>query len=120
MSIDTLTPGSPAGSAPRHLSGNCAPVAAELTAHDLPVTGRIPDAPSGWCLRTSPTPELSRRDRAGSVSGGREAVLRKWTRDPAAGTVREEQCDDRPGEFSRVGDRQTGRQAEFGHVTCAH
>ncbi|MFF0431761.1 hypothetical protein ACFYU9_05990 [Streptomyces sp. NPDC004327] len=54
------------------------------------------------------------------MSGGREAVLRKWTRDPAAGTVREEQCDDRPGEFSRVGDRQTGRQAEFGHVTCAH
>ncbi|WP_305965162.1 carotenoid oxygenase family protein [Streptomyces sp. IMTB 2501] len=41
----------------------------------------------------------------------------KWTTDPATGTVREEQCDDRPGEFPRVDDRLTGRTSGHGHLT---
>ncbi|WP_329253642.1 carotenoid oxygenase family protein [Actinoallomurus sp. NBC_01490] len=39
-----------------HLAGNYAPVAEELTAYDLPVTGRVPDALSGWYLRNGPNP----------------------------------------------------------------
>jgi carotenoid cleavage dioxygenase len=42
---------------PRHLSGNYAPVAEELTAHDLPVTGRIPEQLTGWYLRNGPNPQ---------------------------------------------------------------
>ncbi|MFD9123396.1 carotenoid oxygenase family protein [Kitasatospora sp. NPDC059571] len=41
---------------PRHLSGNYAPVTEELTAHDLPVTGSVPAALSGWYLRNGPNP----------------------------------------------------------------
>ncbi|MCT9003606.1 carotenoid oxygenase family protein [Streptomyces rhizosphaerihabitans] len=62
-------------------------------------------------------PELWRR--TGDVIDRRqEAVLWKWTIDPATGTVHEEQCDDRPGEFPRVDDRLTGLDAAYGHVTC--
>lgn len=39
-----------------HLAGNYAPVADELTAHDLPVTGTIPPELSGWYLRNGPNP----------------------------------------------------------------
>ncbi|MFJ9822834.1 carotenoid oxygenase family protein [Streptomyces sp. NPDC101160] len=79
------------------------------------------DAPDGTVVvHVMRYPELWRRDRAGAVSGSREAVLWKWTLDPATGTVREEQCDDRPGEFPRVDDRLTGRQADFGHMTSAN
>jgi carotenoid cleavage dioxygenase-like enzyme len=41
---------------PAHLAGNYAPVTEELTAHDLPVTGRIPDRLTGWYLRNGPNP----------------------------------------------------------------
>ena len=41
---------------PAHLAGNYAPVNEELTAHDLPVTGRIPDRLNGWYLRNGPNP----------------------------------------------------------------
>jgi carotenoid cleavage dioxygenase-like enzyme len=41
---------------PAHLSGNYAPVTEELTAYDLPVTGRIPDRLTGWYLRNGPNP----------------------------------------------------------------
>ncbi|MDN3351530.1 carotenoid oxygenase family protein [Actinomadura sp. DC4] len=41
---------------PPHLAGNYAPVTEELTAHDLPVTGRIPGELTGWYLRNGPNP----------------------------------------------------------------
>ncbi|MET7282043.1 carotenoid oxygenase family protein [Kribbella sp. NPDC005582] len=39
-----------------HLAGNYAPVETELTAYDLPVTGQIPPALTGWYLRNGPNP----------------------------------------------------------------
>jgi carotenoid cleavage dioxygenase-like enzyme len=39
-----------------HLAGNYAPVAEELTAYELPVTGQVPAALSGWYLRNGPNP----------------------------------------------------------------
>jgi carotenoid cleavage dioxygenase-like enzyme len=39
-----------------HLKGNFAPVADELTAFDLPVTGTIPPELNGWYLRNGPNP----------------------------------------------------------------
>jgi carotenoid cleavage dioxygenase len=42
--------------------------------------------------------------------------LWKWTIDLAAGTVREEQIDDRPGDFGRVDDRLIGRDARYGYL----
>ncbi|MGW3669236.1 carotenoid oxygenase family protein [Streptomyces sp. NPDC005141] len=55
------------------------------------------DAPDGTIvLHVMRYPELWRR--TGDVIDRRqEAVLWKWTIDAATGTVREEQCDDRPG-----------------------
>lgn len=38
------------------LKGNFAPVAAELTAHDLVVEGNIPEALTGMLLRDGPNP----------------------------------------------------------------
>ncbi|MEV7543111.1 carotenoid oxygenase family protein [Streptomyces sp. NPDC089915] len=46
-------PGTPPN---RYLSGSFAPVTEEVTAHDLPVTGRIPAHLSGRYLRTGPNP----------------------------------------------------------------
>ncbi|MEV7289534.1 carotenoid oxygenase family protein [Streptomyces sp. NPDC093252] len=46
------------------------------------------------------------------------AHLWRWTVDLTTGTVREEQLDDRPGEFPRVDDRLAGLDADFGHVTA--
>ncbi|WP_031076912.1 carotenoid oxygenase family protein [Streptomyces sp. NRRL WC-3742] len=40
----------------RYLSGNFAPVTEEITAHDLPVTGRIPGHLDGRYLRIGPNP----------------------------------------------------------------
>ncbi|MET8702526.1 carotenoid oxygenase family protein [Kitasatospora sp. NPDC004723] len=40
----------------RYLSGNFAPVTEEVTAYDLPVTGRIPAHLNGRYLRTGPNP----------------------------------------------------------------
>ncbi|MFI9505330.1 carotenoid oxygenase family protein [Nocardia sp. NPDC052566] len=45
--------------APAHLAGNFAPVTEELTAYDLPVTGRIPAELSGWYLRNGPNPHAA-------------------------------------------------------------
>lgn len=52
---------------------------------------------------------------AGKPSG--PAALWRWTLDLAAGTVKEEQMDDRPGEFPRTDDRLAGLAARYGHVT---
>jgi carotenoid cleavage dioxygenase-like enzyme len=57
-------------------------------------------------------PELWRRD-----TPQRHATLWRWTLDLTTGTVREEQIDDRPGEFPRVDDRLVGLDARFGHMT---
>ena len=46
-----------------------------------------------------------------------EAVLWRWTVHPAAGTVREQQLDDRPCEFPRIDERFTGREVRHGHVS---
>ena len=42
--------------------------------------------------------------------------LWKWTIDLATGTVREEQLDDRPGDFGRVDDRRVGLDARYGYL----
>ncbi|GAA5057886.1 carotenoid oxygenase family protein [Nocardia callitridis] len=42
-----------------HLAGNFAPVADEITATDLPVTGAIPAELSGWYLRNGPNPHAA-------------------------------------------------------------
>lgn len=48
-----------------------------------------------------------------------KASLWRWTIDLVAGTVREEQIDDRAAEFPRVDERLVGQHADFGHVTVA-
>jgi carotenoid cleavage dioxygenase len=47
------------------------------------------------------------------------ATLWRWTIDLSTGSVIEEQCDDRPGEFPRIDDRLAGLDARFGHITAA-
>jgi len=42
---------------PFHLDGNYAPVTREITAHDLPVEGRIPEALNGCYVRNGPNPK---------------------------------------------------------------
>jgi carotenoid cleavage dioxygenase len=42
--------------------------------------------------------------------------LWRWTIDLAAGTVTEEQIDDRPGDFGRVDDRMVGLDARYGYL----
>ncbi|MGW5429323.1 carotenoid oxygenase family protein [Streptomyces sp. NPDC004059] len=75
------------------------------------------DAPDGTIvLHVMRYPELWRRDAHGRTREQR-AVLWKWTIDTVAGTVREEQIDDRTGEFPRVDDRLTGLAAGHGHMT---
>lgn len=79
------------------------------------------DAPDGTIVvHVMRYPQLWRRTGDGAVDRDRQAVLWKWTLDPVAGTVREEQCDDRPGEFPRVDDRLTGLRSAFGHATCGN
>ncbi|MFC1409434.1 carotenoid oxygenase family protein [Streptacidiphilus sp. N1-12] len=47
------------------------------------------------------------------------ASLWRWTLDLAAGTVREEQLDDRNAEFPRIDDRLAGLPSRYGHATAA-
>jgi carotenoid cleavage dioxygenase-like enzyme len=42
--------------------------------------------------------------------------LWRWTIDLDAGTVHEEQIDDRPGDFGRVDDRRVGLDARYGYL----
>ncbi|MCF3131231.1 carotenoid oxygenase family protein [Streptomyces olivochromogenes] len=79
-----------------------------LNAHDTP-DGRI-------VLHVMRYSEIWRRTDQG-ISPPQDAVLWSWTIDPATGTVREEQLDDRPGEFPRTDDRLTGLPAAHGHIT---
>ncbi|WP_107654973.1 carotenoid oxygenase family protein [Nocardia suismassiliense] len=48
-----------------------------------------------------------------------KSTLWRWTIDLAAGTVAEEQLDDRVAEFPRVDDRLVGSNARFGHTAVA-
>lgn len=78
------------------------------------------DAPDGTIvLHVMRYAEIWRRTAQG-LTPPRDAVLWKWTVDPATGTVREEQLDDRPGEFPRVDDRLTGLATTHGYVTCGN
>jgi carotenoid cleavage dioxygenase-like enzyme len=52
-----------------------------------------------------------------SVDQPGESLLWRWVIDLAAGAVTEEQLDDRPGDFPRVDDRLTGKNARRGWVT---
>lgn len=56
--------------------------------------------------------------RYAALDGRTPSFLWRWTIDLAAGTVAEEQLDDRFGEFPRMDDRLTGQPARFGHVTA--
>ncbi len=59
-----------------------------------------------------------RYDRLGDGVGLDDAgTLWRWTVDPASGTVREEQLDDRGAEFPRIDDRLAGLPADRGHAT---
>jgi carotenoid cleavage dioxygenase-like enzyme len=53
------------------------------------------------------------------VALGGNATLWRWTIDLTAGTVREQQVDDRPTEFPRIDDRLAGLPTAFGHATEA-
>lgn len=44
------------------------------------------------------------------------AKLWRWTIDTASGSVKEEQLDDRPGDFPRVDDRRMGLPARYGYT----
>ncbi|MFI9403714.1 carotenoid oxygenase family protein [Nocardia sp. NPDC052316] len=48
-----------------------------------------------------------------------KSTLWRWTIDLAAGTVAEEQLDDRVAEFPRVDDRLVGSNARFGHAAVS-
>ncbi|MGZ8763184.1 MAG: carotenoid oxygenase family protein [Acidimicrobiia bacterium] len=48
---------------------------------------------------------------------GDQATLWQWTIDPGSGTVKEEQLDDRPGDFPRVDDRRVGLPQRYGYIT---
>ena len=47
-----------------------------------------------------------------------DPMLHRWTIDTAAGTVTEEQIDDRPAEFPRVADAVIGKKHRFGYETA--
>ncbi len=51
---------------------------------------------------------------------GEQATLWKWTIDQAAGAVKEEQLDDRYGDFPRVDDRRVGLPARYGYLAQLH
>ncbi|MEO5901742.1 MAG: carotenoid oxygenase family protein [Ilumatobacteraceae bacterium] len=51
------------------------------------------------------------------TAAGDDAVMWRWTIDTVAGTVTEQQLDDRPCEFPRVDDRLIGQPAARGWVT---
>lgn len=46
-------------------------------------------------------------------------TLHRWRVDPVAGTVSEEQLDDRPADFPRVADAAAGRPARHGYLAAA-
>jgi carotenoid cleavage dioxygenase len=53
---------------------------------------------------------------AGFGDFGEQAQLWRWTIDTRAGTVREEQLDDRRADFPRIDDRLIGLPARYGYV----
>ncbi|WP_371793408.1 carotenoid oxygenase family protein [Streptomyces sp. NBC_01471] len=79
------------------------------------------DAPDGTIvLHAMRYPELWRKPADDKPSADTSAVLWKWTIDPRTGTVREEQVDDRSGEFPRTDDRLLGLNSTYGHMTSGN
>ncbi|HEU5423086.1 MAG TPA: carotenoid oxygenase family protein [Nitrolancea sp.] len=75
--------------APFHLTGNHAPVDAERTAHNLPVTGAVPPELTGWYIRNGPNPRTPSGHwftgegmlHAVRLQGGRATCYRnRWVR----------------------------------------
>lgn len=70
--------------------------------------------------------EGCRTDRLNTAFGGdepvraRPPVLHRWRVDLAAGTVTDEQIDDRPGDFPRVNDDLAGADTRYGYVARAN
>ncbi|MFE0464591.1 carotenoid oxygenase family protein, partial [Kitasatospora sp. NPDC058965] len=62
--------------------------------------------------------DVVRYDRLGDGVGlDQTGSLWRWTVDLAAGTVREDQLDDRRGDFPRIDDRLTGLPYRHGHTS---
>ena len=59
---------------PAHLNGNFAPVPDEITTTDLPVTGIIPPAPSGYARDWQPRNWLVHNDVVSVIDFGRAAM----------------------------------------------
>ncbi|MVU78242.1 9-cis-epoxycarotenoid dioxygenase [Nocardia sp. ET3-3] len=75
------------------------------------------DEPGRLIVHVMRHPSMWRKD---SQDFDETATLWRWTIDLNAGTVREEQLDDRAAEFPRIDDRLAGLDARFGHATAAH
>ncbi|MGW4244778.1 carotenoid oxygenase family protein, partial [Nocardia sp. NPDC004722] len=73
-----------------YLTGNYAPVTEEVTAHELPCTGTIPENLTGWYLRNGPNPKAANSKHwflgdgmvhGVRIEGGRAASYRnRWVR----------------------------------------
>jgi carotenoid cleavage dioxygenase len=63
-------------------------------------------------------PAMFRNDRRGPNEG--TPTLWRWTVDPGAGVVKEEQLDDRAIEFPRVDERVVGRPHRYGWAATLH
>ncbi len=79
-----------------------------LNAYDL-VDGRV-------VVDVAKHPRMFDRDPLGPNEG--PATLWRWTIDPAAGRVREEQLDDRGQEFPRHDERIIGRPHRYGYTAA--
>lgn len=53
------------------------------------------------------------------VTEGARPSLHRWTIDPAAGTVREQQLDDRPADFPRLNMHRSGTANRYGYLAHA-
>ncbi len=51
-----------------------------------------------------------------AVADGTPPVLWQWTIDPAAGTIADQQLDDRPTDFPRINDAHAGAPSRFGYL----
>jgi len=61
-------------------------------------------------------PRLNTSFGAEGLSEPVRPVLHRWTIDPVAGTVRDEQLDDRATDFPRIDDRFAGRANRYGYT----
>jgi carotenoid cleavage dioxygenase-like enzyme len=118
------------------LEGAFKPVTEELTAFDLPVTGRIPRELNGRYLRTGPNvlgledprahhwtnfdaPFFVAGRGSGGPYGAGTARLDRWTIDLRHGRVRTKTLDDRPQEFPRVNEALVSRRHRYGYSAAS-